>query len=150
MVMINGELYLDTGYKAASVKKYGTMDGEITSEVDGSKQPTEDNQSNFGIGYGYQYGTREGTIEIYMNNQWFIFATEDVRNQIQFFEDEKETILFHDKVFNKSDLPEETIEWLENYNSLSEEEQLSISSIPAELYELCGYPTAEAMEATAE
>ena len=150
MVMVNGELYLDTGYKAVSVKKCGTMDGKITSEVAGSKQPTEDNQSNFGIGYGYQYGTREGTIEIYMNNQWFIFATEDVRNQIPFFADEEETILFHDKVFHKSDLSEETIEWLENYNSLSEEEQLAISSIPAELYELCGYPTAEAMEATDE
>ena len=61
-----------------------------------------------------------------------------------------EVIAFHDKVFNKSDLSEETIKWLENYNSLSEEEQLSISSIPAELYELCGYPTAEAMEAMDE
>ena len=150
MVMVNGELYLDTGYKSASVKKCGTMDGEITSEIAGNKQPTEDNQSNFGTGYGYQYGTREGTIEIYMNNQWFIFATEDVRNQIPFFADEEETILVHDKVFHKSDLSDETIEWLENYNSLSEEEQLAISSIPAELYELCGYPTIEAMEATDE
>ena len=64
--------------------------------------------------------------------------------------DAAEVIVFHDKVFNKSDLSEETIEWLENYNRLSEEEQLSISSIPAELYELCGYPMAEAMEATDE
>ena len=64
--------------------------------------------------------------------------------------DEGETIVFHDKVFIRSDLSKETIEWLENYNSLSEEEQLSISSIPAELYDLCGYPTAESMEATEE
>ena len=64
--------------------------------------------------------------------------------------DAAEVIVFHDKVFNKSDLSEETIKWLENYNSLSEEEQLAISSIPAELYELCGYPTAEAMEAMDE
>ena len=64
--------------------------------------------------------------------------------------DAAEVIVFHDKVFNKSDLSEETIEWIENYNRLSEEEQLSISSIPAELYELCGYPMAEAMEATDE
>lgn len=146
MVMVNGELYLDTGYKATSVRKCGTMDGEITSEVAGSKQPTKDNQSNFGKGYGYQYGSREGTIEIFMNNQWFIFATEEVRSQIQFPEEEMETILFHDKVFYKSDLSRETIEWLENYNSLSEEEQLSISGIPAELYELCGYPTVEDIE----
>lgn len=43
------------------------MDGEITSEVDGSEKPTKDNQSNFGTGYGYQYGSQEGIIEINMN-----------------------------------------------------------------------------------
>ena len=146
MVMVNGELYLDTGYKATSVRKCGTMDGEITSEVAGSKQPTKDNQSNFGTGYGYQYGSKEGTIEIFMNDHWFIFATEEVRNQIQFPEEEMETIRFHDKVFQKSDISEETIKWIENYNSLSEEEQLSISGIQAELYELCDYPLEEDME----
>ena len=35
-----------------------------------------DNQSNFGTGYGYQYGSHEGLIEIYMNNKWCVFATE--------------------------------------------------------------------------
>ena len=61
---------------------------------------------------------------------------------------ENKTISFHDKTFNKLDLSEDTIEWLEKYNSLSEEEQLAMSHIPAELYELCGYPTADDMEAT--
>ena len=28
-----------------------TMDGEITSTVDGTEMPTEDNQSNFGSGW---------------------------------------------------------------------------------------------------
>lgn len=28
---------------------------------------TKDNQSNFGTGYGYQYGSQEGIIEINMN-----------------------------------------------------------------------------------
>lgn len=54
------------------------MDGKITSEVDGSEKPTEDNQSNFGTGYGYQYGSQEGIIEIYMNDKWMVFATEKV------------------------------------------------------------------------
>ena len=84
MVMINGELYLDTGYINTDIRKCGTPDGEITSAVDGSKKPTIDNQSNFGTGYGYQYGVTEGTIEIYMNDKWCIFATEEVRQQIQF------------------------------------------------------------------
>lgn len=84
MVMVDGELYLDTGYNNTDIRKCGTPDGEITSAVKGSERPTENNQSNFGTGYGYQYGVTEGTIEIYMNDQWHIFATEDVRQKLQF------------------------------------------------------------------
>lgn len=82
MVMVDGELYMDTGYDSTIEARCGVMDGEITSTVDGTERPTEDNQSNFGKDIGYQYGT-EGTIEIYMNDAWRIFATEDVREQIQ-------------------------------------------------------------------
>ena len=77
-------------------------------------------------------------------------ASGDYDNVIYFVEfsiDKDELISFHDKTFNKSDLSEETIEWLENYNSLSEEEQLAISSIPADLYGLCGYPKVSDMPA---
>ena len=62
MVMVNGTLYLDTGHESKIEARCGVMDGEITSQVDGSKQPTVDDQSNFGTGYGYQYGTTEGTL----------------------------------------------------------------------------------------
>lgn len=82
MVMVDGELYMDTGYDSTIDARCGVMDGEITSTVDGTERPTEDNQSNFGKDIGYQYGT-EGTIEIYMNDAWRIFATEDVREQLQ-------------------------------------------------------------------
>lgn len=44
----------------------------------------DDNQSNFGTGYGYQYGETEGTIEIYMDDMWRIFATKEVRQKLQF------------------------------------------------------------------
>ena len=84
MVMVNGTLYLDTGYESATEARCGVMDGEIISQVDGSKQPSIDDQSNFGTGYGYQYGAIEGTIEIYMNGKWWIFATEEARKEIQF------------------------------------------------------------------
>lgn len=59
--------------------------------------------------------------------------------------DPTETIAFHDKTFSKSDLSKETIEWLEWYNGLAEDEQLAISYVPSDLYEICGYPTAEDM-----
>ena len=79
MVMVNGTLYLDTGHESTIEARCGVMDGEITSQVDGSKQPTVDDQSNFGTGYGYQYGATEGTIELFMNGKWWIFATEEAR-----------------------------------------------------------------------
>ena len=76
MVMVNGELYLDTGKESTLEARCGMMDGEITSTVDRTELPTKDNESNFGTGYGYQYGSHEGLIEIYMNDKWWIFATE--------------------------------------------------------------------------
>lgn len=71
-VMINGKLYYDTGAESTLDGRCGNMDGEITSTVDGSEIPTENNQSNFGAGFGYQYGA-DDTIEIYMNEKWMIF-----------------------------------------------------------------------------
>ena len=70
MVMVNGKLYSDTGY-VSSMGRCGVMDGMITSSVDKTKKPTEDNQSNFGAGYEYQFvGNR---IDVYMNNRFAIF-----------------------------------------------------------------------------
>lgn len=80
--MIQGELYFYTGYENNSMQRCGMMDGEITSTVDTNEIPTKDNQSNFGIGYSYQYGTT-GKIEIYRNDTWQIFATEEVWKQLQ-------------------------------------------------------------------
>ena len=84
MVMVDGKLYLDTGMESSVEARCGVMDGKITSSVDGTKKPTKDGESNFGTGYGYQYGPQEGTIEIFMNEKWWVFATEDVRQEIQF------------------------------------------------------------------
>lgn len=75
MIMVNGIIYKDTGNKSTIDASCGNMDGNISSSVDGSLIPTENNQSNFGSGYGYQYGL-DGTIELYMNNEWWVFASE--------------------------------------------------------------------------
>lgn len=84
MVMVDGKLYLDTGVESSVEARCGVMDGEITSSVDGTQKPTKDGESNFGTGYEYQYGPQEGTIEIFMNEKWWVFATEEVRQEIQF------------------------------------------------------------------
>lgn len=143
MVMVNGKLYYNTGKESILDGRCGTMDGEITSTVKSYEIPTEDNQSNFGIGYGYQYATNK-IIEVYMvdgekdNYKWIIF--EQINS-------EKDIIQFHDRWINKANLSEKTIEWLERYNELSKEEQLSISSIPPELLEDTGIIKIEDSEA---
>ena len=83
-VMVEGQLYLDTGLNNGEIRKCGTFDGEITSQVDRSQLPKENDQSNFGTGWGYQYGALEGTVEVYMNENWRIFATEEAMASIQF------------------------------------------------------------------
>ncbi len=72
MVKVNNKLYYDTGRESTVSGRCGNMDGEITSTVDGTEIPMENNQSNFGSGFGYQYGA-DDTIEIYMNEKWFVF-----------------------------------------------------------------------------
>ena len=92
MVMIDEEIYIDTGIMNVAEARCGMMDGEITSKVDTNERPTVNNQSNFGTGYGYQYGSQEGTIEINMNGQWRVFATEDAKNRMQFEISEAEEV----------------------------------------------------------
>ena len=45
------------------------------------------------------------------------------------------TVQFQGEEFDRSELSQETIEWLDWYNGLSEEEQLSVSSVPDELWD---------------
>jgi len=42
--------------------------------VEEHEYPTEDGQSNFGVGAAYRFGT-DGTIEVFSDsaNMWFIF-----------------------------------------------------------------------------
>ncbi|MCD8069232.1 MAG: hypothetical protein LUE87_10170 [Lachnospiraceae bacterium] len=74
MVMVNGILYCSTGQESTMTARYGMMDGEIASSVGSTEIPSNDNQSNFGTGYGYQYGL-EGTIEVYMDGKWIVFES---------------------------------------------------------------------------
>ncbi len=60
-VMVDGVVYKDTGY-VSSMPGCGTMDGEITSTVDGKELPSENDQSNFGTGYPYQRSSENQLI----------------------------------------------------------------------------------------
>lgn len=131
MVMVEGELYLDTGYESTAEARCGVMDGEITSTVDAAEQPTKDNESNFGTGYGYQYGSQEGLIEIYMNDKWRLFATEKALASSQMLieqETSDEIISYNGKEYLKSELCDATLQWLR----LSEQERMLSSYMPPE------------------
>lgn len=123
MVLVNDKYYYDTGRESTKAERSPDMDGKITSAVDGSEIPAENNQSNFGAGYSYQFGEKD-TIEIQVNGKWMIFEYRGGDGSL---------IRYHNHWYNVEDLSEETIEWLKWYNSLSEEEQLSVSAVPWDL-----------------
>ena len=75
MVMVKGELYLDTGKESNFRRTCATMDGEITSAVECSEKPNQDNQSNFGSGYGYQF-IDSNSIDILIDEKWIRFEKE--------------------------------------------------------------------------
>ncbi len=78
MVKIKGELYLDTGRESDINGRCGVMDGEITSTVEPSEKPIQDDQSNFGSGYEYQF-VDDNSIDIYMNEKWIRFEKRDAK-----------------------------------------------------------------------
>ena len=100
MVLVDGLYYYSTGEEAVSGD--GAPEGEITSTVDGSQIPTEDDQSNFGEGFPYRYG-EEGTLEVQMNGKWMVF---------QYREGSGSQVRFGDRWIDSDGLSEETREWL--------------------------------------
>jgi hypothetical protein len=76
IVMFNDKLYYDTGSIDEFGGSCGVMDGNITSKCDYNEIPTENNQSNFGTGYGIQYGRVESEIEVCIDSDWHIFTSD--------------------------------------------------------------------------
>ena len=72
-VMLEGVVYYDT-CAISDTDPSAAPDGTITSAVDDQSFPTEDVQSNFGIGYAYRYGSADGTVEVLIDGVWWIFA----------------------------------------------------------------------------
>lgn len=84
-VMVDGTIYGTTGYPVPGQSSDDTQtEGTITSEVDGSESPTEDDQSNFGTGYGYRAGLHDGTLEVRIDGDWVIFATQEAKDTLDF------------------------------------------------------------------
>lgn len=70
MIMVSDILYYDCD--EINIEPHdGSMDGmlvKVTEEV-----PVENNQSNFGVEYGYQFGNETGKVEVCIDNEWHVF-----------------------------------------------------------------------------
>ena len=73
LIRVNGYLYYDCA-EISTEGRCGVMDGAIDSVCEGDI-PAQDNQSNFGSGYNYQYGV--DTIEVSIDDEWHIFKRFD-------------------------------------------------------------------------
>ena len=71
-VMIDGVTYYNTFEESTVETRCGVMDGEITSAVAAHMIPMEDDQSNFGTGYAYQF-TDYGTVEVLIDGKYMVF-----------------------------------------------------------------------------
>ena len=71
MVMVDNTLYQSAGEVSTVEGRCGNMDGEITAAVDHTQRPAEDNTSNFGTGYGYQFC--DGHVELKIDGKWIVF-----------------------------------------------------------------------------
>ena len=138
MVMADGAMYYDTGRESTVTGRCGVMDGEISSAVERTEVPSENNQSNFGAGYGYQWGPEEGTLEVCIDGKWMVFKR-------RYVDDSR--VYFAGRWYDKSGLSEDTLRWLAWYNGLSEEEQACISAVPADLPDKSGISRAEETDA---
>ena len=77
MIKVDGTTYVDTGYENAMVT-CGTADGEIKTTVDGKNKPENDDESNFGKGYGYQVW-EDGYINVQIEGRWILFRDIDLK-----------------------------------------------------------------------
>ena len=83
LVMVDGKLYYGLGKLANQEERCGIVDGTIETTVEAGEIPANNNESNFGTGYKYQTGSVQGTIDVFINDAWWIFAEKDSENLLE-------------------------------------------------------------------
>lgn len=74
MIKINGILYYETDDTPYNGPRCGNYDGLISSTVLEGEIPIENNQSNFGVNYGFQYTGNLDTVEVFIENEIIVFS----------------------------------------------------------------------------
>lgn len=80
-VMIQGIVYYDTGRISDLENRDDVIHGTITSTIDSSKMPRENDQSNFGVDFRYQIYSELNRVELLLDdNQWHVFECKEGSN----------------------------------------------------------------------
>ena len=74
MIKVKDQVYISTDV-VVNVLRCGVMDGQITSTVDKGVFPEENDQSNFGTGFGYQINS--AVVDVYIDGEWIMFTPAD-------------------------------------------------------------------------
>ena len=74
-VLANGVLYLATGRPGSTKHTCGTMDGRALFVADPENLP--DSADPDAPGTDFQYGGEEGTIEILLDGEWWVYRRAD-------------------------------------------------------------------------
>lgn len=75
MIKVKDQVYISTN-TAVAILRCGVMDGKIESTVENGVLPTQNNQSNFGTGYGYQIRSAN-IVDVYIDGEWIMFTPVD-------------------------------------------------------------------------
>lgn len=85
LIKFNNKLYFNTFEKSKHIPTCGVMDGIVTSTVERNEIPEENCQSNFGTGYQFQGFIIEETLQVLIDNIWYIFATENSIEDVKIY-----------------------------------------------------------------
>ena len=117
-IMINDILYRSTDLESKNDDPI--IDGRTDSLVEHDALPYLNYQSNIADNLEYHI-VDKGIVDVKIDGKWIIFIAD--------------ILYYEDKTYFPSNLSDDTIIWLDWYNSLKDDEKLAVSYVPSELSE---------------
>jgi beta-lactamase regulating signal transducer with metallopeptidase domain len=94
MIMVEGQIYMDTGKQIEAKIDASTVIGAITSSIDGTQKPTQNGESNFGC-EGARYAFYNDGLAVLLEDKWMYFEKEyknntyEPRKWLDYYSDEQ-------------------------------------------------------------